>query len=129
MGTLSLEDQLQIQDLYARYNHAADHAAGSDWVATFTRDGVFGIPGRDPVVGVDALLAVGNAFKPGTMRHVTSNLVLEPTANGAIGRAYLVLHSVGGGNPSTIARTGEYEDVLVKGAGGWRFAKRDVTFD
>jgi uncharacterized protein (TIGR02246 family) len=131
MATLSTDDRLEIQDLYARYNHAADHGPGEAFAGSFTADGVFAVQGRDPVSGRDALLAMGNglATRAGTMRHWINNLVLEPTAGGAKGIAYLTMYETGGGKPSAMTRTGEYHDELVKGADGWRFSKRSVVFD
>ena len=38
---LSVEDQLAIQQLYARYNHAIDFGRADEWAACFTSDGVF----------------------------------------------------------------------------------------
>ena len=38
---LSVEDQLAIQQLYAKYNHAIDSGNGAGWAATFAADGVF----------------------------------------------------------------------------------------
>lgn len=41
MATLSIEDQLAIQQLYARYNHAIDAGKGDAWAACFTAEGTF----------------------------------------------------------------------------------------
>ena len=38
---IAVEDQLAIQQLYARYNHAIDSGNGAGWAATFAADGVF----------------------------------------------------------------------------------------
>ena len=38
---LSIEDQLDIMELMARYNHAIDGSQPEAWADTFTDDGVF----------------------------------------------------------------------------------------
>ncbi|MDZ7729253.1 MAG: nuclear transport factor 2 family protein [Dehalococcoidia bacterium] len=41
---LSTDDRLEIQELYARYNHALDFGDASGWAGCFTPDGVFASP-------------------------------------------------------------------------------------
>ena len=40
-GTLTPQDYLEIQQLYATYSHALDKAEGERFAATFTADGEF----------------------------------------------------------------------------------------
>jgi hypothetical protein len=59
--------------------------------------------------------------------HLIVNLVITPTADGAIGRSYLLAIGVGG-DPTRIERQGGYEDVYVRTAAGWRFKSRVHVF-
>ena len=76
-----------------------------------------------PVQGYEALKASrreagANPLK--TPRHYTTNILIEPTAEGAMGAVYVF-------DPSS-GRTGIYDDQLVKTPEGWRFEKRAATF-
>jgi hypothetical protein len=126
--TLSTEDRLDIQELYARYNHAIDSGNGAAWAATFTADGTFKSGPMD-FAGAEALTKFGSSLtdrmKP---RHWTNNLVVDEAANGATGSCYLVLYNLGGEKPA-IATTGIYRDELTKTVGGWRFSARTVHPD
>ena len=124
---LNAEDQLAIQQLYARYNHAIDSGKADAWAETFTEDGVFASSASGTTTGREALRAFATAFSSRLKaRHWTNNLVLEATPDGAKGTCYLMLLRLSEGQPASPIATGIYRDDLVKGAQGWRFAKRDV---
>ena len=98
-----------------------------------------------------AALARGPRLGPDNTVHYIMNHVIEPTPDGAIGKAYLIEFNwdiapaqatggTGGGagtgpangwdivgrKAGELARTGgHYEDVYVKTPVGWRFKKRD----
>jgi len=49
---LSTQDYIDIEQLYATYNHAIDSGDGEAWAATFTPDGTFNkFAGHDQLVG------------------------------------------------------------------------------
>jgi len=128
---LSTDDLVQIQQLYARYNHAIDGGQADAWAATFTADGVFN-SGQGEFTGTAALAqfagGFANQFK-GKARHWTNNLVIDDAPGGAKGTCYLALYMLGGEGGPKILVTGIYRDELAKGADGWRFTKRAVTGD
>lgn len=125
---LSTEDRLEIQELYARYNHAIDSGNGTAWAGTFTPDGIFD-SGRGPTAGNAALTEFGNAFATRLKgRHWINNLVIDEAPGGAKGSCYLVLYNLGGEAPA-ILTTAIYNDELAKTGEGWRFAKRAVKPD
>lgn len=129
--SLSTEDQLSIQQLYARYNHAIDSGKGDAWAATFTPEGVFS-SANGTFAGSEALAGFANGFAQQLKaRHWTNNLVLEATESGATGTCYLILLRLTPGErpPAGILATAIYNDELVKVSGDWRFAKRAVTTD
>lgn len=90
---VSALDQLEIQELVTRYNHAIDRGDVDAWVECFTPDGAFeGIFGR--IEGRAALHAFATALATGPegerfrpMRHWTTNFVID-------------LDGEGGGDPS-----------------------------
>jgi hypothetical protein len=120
-GTLTAQDYAEIQQLYARYNHAIDAGDAEAYAATFTEDGVFNTNN-----GREALLTfVRNYAKNGgtNRRHWNTNLLIMPTPQGANGSVYLFLLDVTT-RPPSIGATIKYEDELVKTPQGWRFKKR-----
>lgn len=129
---LTVEDQLAIQHLYAKYNHAIDSGKGADWAATFTAEGVF-ISGSGTFSGTEQLTGFGTAFATRMKaRHWTNNLVLEGDGAAATGSCYLGLYRLSPGEqpPAALLVTAIYNDELTKGADGqWRFTKRTVTGD
>lgn len=129
---LSIEDQLAIQQLYARYNHSIDFGKGADWAATFTADGVFN-SGSGTFTGTEALAGFGGAFASRMKaRHWVNNLLIDGSGSSATGTCYLALYRLTPGEkpPAGILVTGIYNDELSKGAdGAWRFTTRTVTAD
>jgi len=111
----------------------------------FAADGEFVRPyakGREQL----AALARGPRLGPDNTAQYIMNHVIEPTPDGATGKAYVIelnwdiapAQANGGGGAATsgwdlvgrkageLARTGgHYEDVYVKTPAGWRFKKRD----
>jgi ketosteroid isomerase-like protein len=128
---LSSEDQLAIQQLYAKYNHAIDAGDGSGWAACFTADGVFS-SATGTFHGTEQLAGFGTAFAQRVKgRHWTNNLVVDGDGATAKGRCYLMLMRLTPGEqpPATILTTAIYEDELMNGADGWKFTRRTVTGD
>ncbi|PFG73047.1 nuclear transport factor 2 family protein [Tepidiforma thermophila] len=128
---LSVEDQLAIQQLYARYNHAIDSGNGAAWAACFTPDGRFS-SASGTFEGREQLEAFGNAFATRMKaRHWTNNLVLDGDGETASGSCYLMLLRLAPGEqpPASILVTAIYRDELVRTAEGWKFASRTVVGD
>src|SRR5580698_6126271 len=142
-------DYVEIRQLVNRYAFALDTGSnnGYDYADLFAPDGEFMRPyakGREQL----AALARGPRLGPDNTVHYIMNHVIEPTPDGAIGKAYLIefnwaiapAQATGGGagtgpangwdivgrKAGELARTGgHYEDVYVKTPVGWRFKKRD----
>jgi hypothetical protein len=130
--SLSVEDQLAIQQLYARYNHAIDSGNGANWAAAFTGEGVFS-SATGTFTGSEQLSQFATGFASRLKaRHWTNNLVLEGDGKKATGSCYLVLYRLTPGEqpPASVLTTAIYNDELAKGPDGqWRFTKRTVTGD
>jgi SnoaL-like protein len=123
---LSAQDLFDIQQLGARYAYGLDTGAdnGNYYASVFTVDGSFG-----DTVGHEKLAALaregGERLKFRGYQHVITNVIIEPTADGAIGSQYIQVLTVGGqGKPPMIDHGGRYEDVYVKTAEGWRIKSR-----
>src|SRR5215475_2889753 len=150
--TLTPMDYIEIRQLVNRYGFALDTGSnnGSDYADLFAADGEFMRPyakGREQL----AALARGPRLGPDNTVHYIMNHVIEPTADGAIGKAYVIelnwdiapaqaTGGTGGGAGSGPANGwdlvgrkageltrigGRYEDVYVRTPTGWRFKKRD----
>ena len=95
----------------------------------FTPDAIF----RGRLVlfsqGRDAIAALARGRRGGaTLRtsHFSTNHIIEPSPEGAIGKQYLVVLNIGeDGRPSSINQGGHYDDVYVKTPKGWRFKLRN----
>jgi len=129
-STLTVDDYLQIQQLYANFNHALDTAQPDRYAALWTDDGEFTGgrgPGRanevrTPIKGKDDLRKMAVNAGHGS-RHFVANLVITPTADGAKASCYLLLMNALP-SPPTVVETAIYDDTLVKTAQGWKFKKR-----
>ena len=117
-GSLTTQDYIDIQQLYAKYNWAIDAGDTDAYVALYTADGSF-----NNFQGQEGLRKFMSGRAAGNTRHWNTNLLITPTAEGAKGAVYLLLVDVGT-TPPAVARAAKYDDVLVKTAQGWRFKKR-----
>jgi limonene-1,2-epoxide hydrolase len=126
--TFDSASRQEINDLYARYSLTFDNGDGTEFARLFTEDGQFVRSGVAPVQGSAALAEFARtaaARSPGT-RHFVSNILIEPSDEGAVGTAYVLALRIG----STVLRLvsmGRYEDVFIRTAQGWRFSKREFS--
>ncbi len=126
---LSVEDQLTIQQLYARYNQSIDAGRADEWAACFTPEGVFS-SATGTFTGTAALAEFATNFaKRLKARHWTNNLVLDATDGGAKASCYLLLMRIEEGKPASVLANGIYDDRLVKAGDSWKFASRTMNGD
>jgi hypothetical protein len=125
-GKLTAQDYIEIQQLVARYPYALDQNPddGQSYANLFTTDAVFRQPrteGRQNLATMASRAPHGAKYT----RHFLANHVIEATADGAVGKQYLVAVDIGeSGQPSSIFLGGHYEDVYAKTSEGWRFKTR-----
>jgi hypothetical protein len=135
---LTALDYIQIEQLIARYARAIDTCSnnGYDYADLFTADGAF-IPsfnGRQgsPIQGRERLATVSGGGSNGCknvpwieqgVRHIYTNHVITPTADGATGVVDMLMIGLGG-DPNKIEYDGHYEDTYVRTPDGWRFKAR-----
>jgi SnoaL-like domain len=126
-GVLSAQDNVEIQQLYARYNIAIDSGDGEAWASTFTPDGAF-----NQLVGHDALVGFVKMWREklngATRKHWNNNLQISGNSKEASGFVYLMLVDIST-KPASILTTATYTDALVKTKDGWRFTKRTTKGD
>ena len=128
---LTPQDQIDIQQLVARYAFAYDSGADSCFAFAdlFTPDGEFvGTRGHAKGRGPLAEYCRGGHKPTIGISHFIMNHVIEPSTDGATGKQYLVVANIGennqpGGQWSNTG--GHYEDVYAKTAQGWRFKRRE----
>ncbi len=122
---LSSQDYNEIHALYARYAHAYDRSNSEAYGNVFTADGEFHA-GQRVLKGRKEISALATTRGPlkehPKVLHVNSNVLIEPSPEGAKGSAYVVLMDLTK-NPA-ITGGGVYEDAIVKTPDGWRFKKR-----
>lgn len=137
-GELTALDYFQIEQLIAKYARAIDTCSnnGYDYADLFTADGAFvpsfdGKPGA-PIQGRERLAAVSGGGSNGCksvpwieqgVRHIYTNHVITPTADGATGVVDMLMIGLGG-DPNKIEYDGYYEDTYVRTPAGWRFKQR-----
>jgi hypothetical protein len=120
--TLSAQDYVEIQQLYAQYNVAIDTGDAEAYAATFTPDGVFNtFSGHDALVGF--IKTWRERLNGASRRHWNTNLLISGEGKNATGSVYLMLLDVST-KPVSIAAVATYTDSLVKTSNGWRFTKR-----
>jgi hypothetical protein len=137
--TLTAADYIEIQQLVSRYGYAidsgADNGTGSVYGGLFTADGEFhgpaGVPGGNPfnAKGTEALAALvrhpPDRDQSTRVSHFLMNHLIEPTAEGATGKVYLLVINFGrDGKPSSLSMGGHYDDVYAQTPDGWRFKSR-----
>jgi hypothetical protein len=129
---LSSRDYIEIEQLYIRNNIGSDSAAneGRAYAETFSPSGRLVLPSRT-IAGRQNLVAFAGSNPPG-LRTAMSNLLIEPSSNGATGSAYLLTADIDAAQPrpgsqSQLTGAGVYQDVLVKEPDGWRFSQRTYT--
>lgn len=128
---LTTEDQLEIQGLVARYNHAVDSGEGAAFADTFTPAGVLDA-GELVVEGRDALekFAAGLPSTQHAPRHITTNLIIDGDGDQATVRAYVQMYVLAGDPPHPeLAVSGKYADELSRVDGRWVFTRRVFTRD
>jgi len=135
---LTALDYLEIQQLVARYARAIDTCSnnGYDYADLFTPDGAF-VPSSEgkplpPIQGRERLAEISGGGSRGCknvpwieqgVRHIYTNHVVTPTADGASGVVDMLMIGLGG-DPNKIEYDGYYEDSYVRTPQGWRFKQR-----
>ncbi len=132
--TLSIEDRLEIQELYARYSQTVDAMEGEAWADCWVEDGEFS-PSVGPTRGTlyrgrEALEEFAST-RPDNYpqaRIWTGNHVLTEREGFVEGRCYGMTVDVSGPAPVLTAHY-VYHDEIVHEDGRWRFRSRRPRLD
>lgn len=128
----NIDDWRELHDLYARYAAAIDEGRYEEWVALFTKDGVFASPRFGRHAGRDGLRRFTAVYKESLggarVRHMISNVLVEIDGDRASGSCALSYFHTQGGK-SELAALGGYRDRMRKVDGRWRFESRQVVLD
>jgi SnoaL-like domain len=129
-GSLSVWDYQQIEQLVASYGHALDSGFGKGdngdaYAGLYTRDGLAFLNTK----GYEALAALAREQPrgPNYVRHYITHHLIDPSPEGATGKAYLAVLDIGEhGKPNTVFLGGHYEDTYVRTPEGWRIKTRNL---
>lgn len=124
--TIDAADKIELFGLIGRYTHALDYGDIGDMDQVWTEDCEFAVDeppfaasGRD---AVKEMLRGTRAGYP-QVRHVVTNIHLEPTSTGATIHSYLQIFDV---QKMAVTMFARYEDACVKTPAGWRIRRRRV---
>jgi 3-phenylpropionate/cinnamic acid dioxygenase small subunit len=129
---------VQVLRTYARQSQLIDSGDAAGWAATFTVDGEFHSPSYPaPSTGTAALTAFAAAFaetgrRTGTVsRHLVSDVDVRPGADDdhVEVHAYLQIVATTADGESRLVRLTTITDRLVRSAGRWLVAHRQVRRD
>jgi hypothetical protein len=125
---LSMTDRAEITDLYLRYAFEFDDVEADRCAELFTEDGSFAVDGLAPVVGRTALAGMvrASAARASGGRHLLSGLLVQASAGGASGMAYVQVVRVEESALRLVA-LGRYSDEFLRTDAGWKFRARRFT--
>ena len=124
----SLEDELALRNLMARYSDAVNRVDADAWIATWAQDAVWNLLGN-PVSGKDNILALWkqmmSSFEFALM--LPSTCLFEVDGDTASGHWYLTEYTR---DPEGAASTvlSRYTDTYTRKEGQWLFQSRDYSF-
>lgn len=134
-ATLTPQDYIDIQQLVARYPYALDGGLenGKAYADLFTDDAEFHQQTGRVWKGRAEMLTIAKkeVETPNALGHFSMNHMIEPTAEGAVGKQYLFTVSPFVDDKSSrrtfTVTPYHYQDVYRKTAAGWRFKSRTVV--
>lgn len=134
MADLDLETRFAAIDLVQSFFRLVDDGRATETADLFTPDGSItfgpGAPNQGTISGdtIRSAMAARQAQAHVTTRHVLSNFLVTPEADGALAvRSLLTLYrSDDESRPSTVASVADVNDRLVASGPGWKIASRTV---
>jgi anthranilate 1,2-dioxygenase small subunit len=139
--------RLELHDLYTAYAECLDSDALERWPDFFTEDcryritsaenyeagmplGLIYATSKNMLRDRVSALREANIYEPQRYRHVVSGIAIAGEADGAldVGASFVVVRTMQDGAMSLFA-AGRYIDRVVRGDGGWLFARKEVVLD
>ena len=129
IGSLSVEDRLNIQELMSLYLFCDDNGDAETYASLYTEDGTFIGLGKPPVVGRANLVAFAQKRwelpENRKRSHWLANVIAWATPEGAAAKSYqMTVEKVG--NTYKHSQSGKH-DELRRVNGVWRFHVRRVV--
>jgi SnoaL-like domain len=131
---MATADIVEIEQLLYRYCFAVDSGAPEDVAALFSETALL-IPvytGGAPAHGRPAILQWYVNYRKGTraavdhLRHAVTNPLIEVRGDHATAQCYLTANAVSKTSGKASWTAGTYKDKLVREAGRWLFAERQI---
>jgi uncharacterized protein (TIGR02246 family) len=127
------DDELAVRNLVARVAQYADGPDVDAYVALFTADAVWDMPGA-PRHG-QAEIRAGSAERraagqigPGSnTRHMVATVAVRVHGDNAVADSYWQFW-VDTATAPRVQLMGTYHDACVRSDGGWKLARREITF-
>ena len=76
-----LQDRVDIDNLFSVYAYTLDDGDADGWIALYTEDGVFDVPGINRFEGPEGLRSIANIVietSKGNWRHTATNVLATP---------------------------------------------------
>ena len=80
-----IADRVDIDNLFSAYAYTLDDGDADAWIALYTEDGVFDVPGLNRFEGPEGLRAIADIVingSQGNWRHMATNVLVTPGASG-----------------------------------------------
>lgn len=127
-------DELEVRSIVARLAQYADDGDLDDYVALFTEDAHWAMPGAprtgraDIRAGGEARRATGEAGPGSHSRHMITTVAVEADGSDtAVADSYWLFY-VDTDTTPTLKLCGTYHDTFRRTPDGWKLARRDITF-
>ena len=126
-------DELAVRNVVARLAQLADGDDVEAYVALFTPDASWEMPGAprrgqaDIRAGRQARLAEGRVGPGSASRHVITTMAVAVVGDRATADSYW-LFFVDTATQPRVESMGTYHDELVRAGGEWRLARRKIAF-
>jgi uncharacterized protein (TIGR02246 family) len=126
------EDELAVRNLIARVAQYADGPDVDAYVALFTPDAVWDMPGAprrghaEIRAGSEERRAAGQIGPGSNTRHVVSTVAVRVYEGHAVADSVWQFYADTASSPR-LALMGTYHDELVRVGGEWKLARRQIT--
>ena len=124
----SIEDELQLRNLMARYTDAVMRRDAEAWAATWAEDATWNLLGN-PVTGRDNILGLWQTMMQGFefAALMPSSCLFQVDGDTATGHWYLheYTRTTDGDTATILSR---YLDSYVRQEGGWLYQSREYNF-
>lgn len=128
---LTWEDRFEITELGSRMIHASDKRDAEVWLDLYDADGWLEANGKVLCRGREEIAQYIERAKTQTVkrRHWTCNPLIEAgeTENEARFRSYVSVYDITDGVAGAPYLIGEYDDIVTKASGRWKFKARRLT--